>query len=46
MQLKVYLNGKILRKKIIVADNTWKFARPLNLTKNDVLTYKWEIKVN
>ncbi len=41
--LKIYLNGKRLRKKIIIEGNTWRFVRPLQLTKDDVLTYEWTI---
>jgi len=42
-KLKVYINGKRSRKKIQVMDNGWKFVRPLKMTKDDILTYTWEI---
>ncbi|HUS49295.1 MAG TPA: hypothetical protein VMZ91_03975 [Candidatus Paceibacterota bacterium] len=42
--LKIYVNGKRCRKKIIMNENSLKFTRPLQLSKNDSLTYKWSVK--
>jgi hypothetical protein len=43
LNLKVYLNEKRLRKKIIIENNCWRFVKPLKLTKDDVLTYTWTV---
>lgn len=44
LNLKVYINGKRIRKKIEITDNGWRFVKPLKLTGKDVLTYIWELK--
>ena len=44
--LKVYLNGKRLRKKIVIDNGSWSFVRPLKLSKEDNLTWEWEIDSN
>ena len=43
-KLKVYLNGKLLRKKIIFHKYWWKFVKPLKLTKEDTLKCIWEVR--
>jgi len=43
LKIKVYINGKRSRKKIKIIENGWAFVKPLKLTKNDILTYIWEI---
>ena len=44
-KIKVYLNGKLLRKKIIITDHGWSFVRPLNITKDDRLSWTWSRKI-
>jgi len=46
VNVKIYLNGKRLRKKIKINNNGWQFVRPLKLSEKDLLTYTWELKTN
>lgn len=39
--VKVFVNGKRFRKKIIIDENGWHFVRPLKLTGKDEISYSY-----